>query len=758
MVRFRHSVCCALFLLCTFGFALAQEKLDPAVESRIDALIKQMTLQEKAGQISQYDGISPQTAELVKNGGIGSLFNVLGAENTNAAQKIAIEQSRLKIPLLFGFDVIHGYRTVFPVPIGSASSFDSEMIEKSERVAAKEASAAGIKWAFAPMLDVARDPRWGRMVEGAGEDPYLGAIVGAARVRGFQGTNLADSQSVLACIKHFVAYGAVEGGRDYNTVDISEQTLREVYLPSFHAAIKAGAATLMAAFQDLNGIPASANHHTLTDILRVEWGFKGMTVSDYNSVNELTIHAIAHDHAEAAQLALTAGVDMSMADGLYGRSIPQLVESGKIPISVVDEAVRRVLRAKFKAGLFDNPYTDTKRAQSDILSPENLATARKMAQESIVLVKNENGLLPLDKGVKTIALIGPLVDDKANQLGSWVANGRAEDAVTPHEGIKAKLPNATILVSRGVDLDLQGPHYGSGATGAAPAPSTATGVSGEAATGPMSIDDAVSTAKKADVVLLFLGEPSNYTGEASSRSTLDLPGDQQKLLEAVADTGKPVVVVLESGRPLNILWASDHVQAILQAWYPGSQAGNAIADLLFGDASPSARMPITWPRTVGQIPVYYGHKNTGRPTSPDRWHTGYQFESKEPLFPFGYGLTYTTFKYSNIHVDTPSIGPSGVLRVSADIANDGKRDGTEVVQLYVRDRVAPTSRPVRELKGFTRVTLAPGQHKKVEFSVNANDLGSYDPSMKWIVPDGTYDVWVAPNAIEGEKAEFQVTK
>lgn len=755
MVRLRHGVCCTLFLLCAFGFALAQVQ---SVEGRIDALIKQMTIQEKAGQISQYDGISPQTTELLRKGEVGSLFNVLGAENTNAAQKIAMEQSRLKIPILFGFDVIHGYRTVFPVPIGSASSFDPQMIEQSERVAAKEATAAGIKWAFAPMLDVARDPRWGRMVEGAGEDPYLGAVVGVARVRGFQGTDLTDPRSLLACIKHYVAYGAVEGGREYNTVDISEQTLREVYLPPFYAARKAGAATLMAAFQDLNGIPASANHYTLTDILRGEWGFHGMVVSDYNSVSELTIHGVAHDQAEAAQLALTAGVDMSMADGLYGKFIPGLVESGKLPISVVDEAVRRVLRAKFVAGLFENPYTDPKRAQSEILAPENLAVARKMAQESIVLVKNEKGLLPLDKGVKTVALIGPLADDKANQLGSWVANGTAKDAVTPHEGIKAKLPNATILVSRGADLDLQGPHYGSGATGAAPAPSTATGVSGETPSGPTSIDDAVSTARKADVVILFLGEPSNYTGEASARSTLDLPGDQQKLLEAVVGVGKPTVLILESGRPLNILWANDHVQAILQAWYPGSQAGNAIADLLVGDAAPSARMPISWPRTIGQIPVYYGHKNTGRPGSPDRWHTGYQFESKEPLFPFGYGLTYTTFKYSNVHVETPSINSSGVLRVSADIANDGKREGTEVVQLYVHDRIAPTSRPVRELKGFSRVTLGPGEHKKVEFSVKASDLGSYDPSIKWIVPDGTYDVWVAPNAIEGERAEFQITQ
>ncbi len=758
MVRFHRVACCTVLLLYAFSVALAQSKANDAVERRIDTLIKQMTLQEKAGQLAQYDSMSPQTAELLKKGEVGSLFNVIGAENTNAAQKIAIEQSRLKIPLLFGFDVIHGYRTVFPVPIGSASSFDPQLIEQSERIAAKEATAAGIKWVFAPMLDVARDPRWGRMVEGAGEDPYLGGVVGAARVRGFQGANLADPQSVLTCIKHYVAYGAVEGGRDYNTVDISEQTLREVYLPPFHTALKAGAATVMSAFQDLNGVPASANHHTLTDILRGEWGFKGPVVSDYSSVNELTVHAVAHNQEEAAQLAITAGVDMDMADGLYGKFIPDLVKSGKLPISVVDEAVRRVLRAKFEAGLFDNPYTDAKRAQTEILSPENLAAARKMAQESMVLIKNENRLLPLDKGLKTIALIGPLVDDQANQLGSWVANGRAQDVVTPHEGIKAKLPNTDILVSRGVDLDLRGPHYDSGATGAAPAPSTATGVAGETATGPMSIEDAVGTARKADVVVLFLGEPSNYTGEASSRSTLDLPGDQEKLLEAVAETGKPVVLVLESGRPLNILWANDHVQAILQAWYPGSQAGNAIADLLFGDAAPSARMPISWPRTVGQIPVYYAHKSTGRPTSPDRWHTGYQFESKEPLFPFGYGLTYTTFKYSNVHVETPSITSSGVLRISADIANEGKREGTEVVQLYVHDRVAPTSRPVRELKGFSRVTLGPGEHKKVEFSVNANDLGSYDPSLKWVVPEGTYDVWVAPNAIEGEQAEFQVTK
>jgi beta-glucosidase len=569
---------------------------------------------------------------------------------------------------------------------------------------------------------------------------------------------LSDPQSVLACIKHYVAYGAVEGGRDYNTVDISEQALREVYLPPFQAGLRAGSATVMAAFQDLNGVPASANHHTLADILKDEWKFPGFVVSDYNSVRELTVHAVARNEAEASQLALTAGVDMDMADGLYRANIPALVQSGKLPISVVDEAVRRVLRIKFKAGLFDNPYTDEKRAQTELLSRENQAVARKMAQESMVLLKNDKNLLPLDKSVKTIALIGPLADDKANQMGSWVGNGRAQDAITPLEGIKAKLSNTKILASRGVELDLQGPHYDSGATGAAPAPMTATGAANaNIAMGPTSIEDAVSTAKKADITVLFLGEPSNYTGEASARSTLDLPGDQQKLLEAIVGTGKPFVLVLESGRPLNITWAIDHVPAILQAWYPGSQAGHAIADLLFGDASPSARLPLSWPRTIGQIPVYYNHKNTGRPASTDRWHTGYQFESKEPLFPFGYGLTYTTFKYSNLKVATPMLSPSGTLHASADITNDGKREGTEVVQLYLRDRVAPTSRPIRELKGFSRVTLAPGATKTVEFTVHVSDLGSYDPSMKWVAPEGAFDLWVAPNSDEGIHGEFQVT-
>jgi beta-glucosidase len=759
MFRLRQSIFCVIVMVVSGAIAFSQQQPDSkAIEHRIEGLLQQMTLEEKIGQLAQYTSNTPQNLELVRQGKVGSLFNVLGAADVNAAQKIAVEQSRLKIPLIFGLDVIHGYRTVFPVPVASAGSFDPELIEQAERVAAKEATAAGIKWTFAPMVDISRDPRWGRMVEGAGEDPYLGSMVGAARVRGFQGKNIADPQSVVACTKHYVAYGAVEGGRDYNTVDISEALLREVYLPPFHAAVKAGSATIMSAFEDLNGVPATVNHHTLTGILRHEWGFQGFVVSDYGAVDELLPHGVAQDEADAVRQALSAGVEMDMADGAYTKQLGPLVKSGKVPMSVLDEAVRRVLRVKFEAGLFENPYTDPQREARDILTAESMQVARKLAQESIVLLKNQDNLLPLDKNTKTIAVIGPLANDKADQLGSWVAQGRGADAIAPLEGIKAQAKNTEVLYAKGVDLDYFGKSPDIGAPVAAPAPSTATGVADvSASAGPSGIDDAVRVAQKAEVVILFLGELAGMTGEASSRSSLDLPGGQQQLLEAVVATGKPVVIVLESGRPLDIRWMNDHVPAILQAWYPGVQSGNAIADLLFGNVSPSARMPISWPRTVGQIPVYYNHKNTGRPTSPDRWHTGYLDESKEPLFPFGYGLTYTKFQYSNLRVDTPAISATGTLRVTAELQNTGQRAGTEVVQFYVHDRVAPTSRPVRELKGFSRVTLAPGERKTVDFMVNANELGSYDPSMNWVVPAGSYDVWIAPNAVEGVQGQFQIS-
>ena len=739
-------------LLVTPILPSAQQLSDSEIEQRVNALLQQMTLEEKAGQLNQSPDKSPRTMEMIKQGKVGSLLGVLGAENVNEAQRAA-ENSRLKIPLIFGYDVIHGYRTIFPVPIASAGSFDPQLIEQAERVAAKEATAFGVKWVFAPMVDIARDPRWGRIVEGAGEDPYLGSVVAAARVRGFQGSNIADPQNVVACAKHYVGYGAVEGGRDYNTVEMSEQLLREVYLPPFHSALNAGVGTFMSAFNDLNGVPATANHHTLTDILRGEWKFSGFVVSDYDSVHELVPHGIAADDSQAALEALSAGVDMDMADDVYDRYVPELVKSGKLPESVVDEAVRRVLRIKFKAGLFEHPYADTNREKTDILTPASLQTERKLAQESMVLLQNKGDLLPLKKN-QTVAVIGPLADDKVSQLGSWAGNGQAKDAVTPLDGIVAKLGKDHVIYAKGVDI----PPFESGlAAGvAAPAPSSAMGVAGaQTSNKPANIDDAVAAAKKADMVLLFVGELAGMTGEASSRASLELPGEQMKLIDAVLATRKPVVVVLESGRPLNISWAPDRVPAIIQAWYLGVQAGNAIADVLFGDASPSGRLPLSWPRSVGQIPVYYNHKSTGRPSSPDRWHTGYLDLSKEPLYPFGYGLTYTKFKYGGLKLD-PSVSRDGSLHVTAEIENIGKREGTEVVQLYVHDRVAPTSRPVRELKGFERVSLAPGEHKTVEFTVNGNDLGSYDREMHWIVPSGTYDVWIAPDSASGVQATFEV--
>ena len=723
------------------------------IEGRVDALLQQMTVDEKIGQLSLYTSAAPQTLELVRQGKVGSLFNVTGAENTNAAQRVAVEETRLKIPLLFGYDVIHGYRTIFPVPIATASSFDPELIEEVERVAAREATAGGVKWTFAPMVDIARDPRWGRMVEGAGEDPYLGSIVAAARVRGFQGHDIADPGSLAACAKHFAAYGAAEGGRDYNTVDISEQLLREVYLPPFQAALQAGVATMMAAFEDLNGVPATASHHLLTEILRREWKFGGFVVSDYDAVHELIAHGVATDDQQAALEALTAGVDMDMADGAYHSLLS--LDSSKLPMKRLDEAVRRVLRLKFKAGLFRNPYTDPARERTAELTPDNLRVARRAAQESSILLKNETDLLPLDKSLKTIAVLGPLADAKGEQLGSWAGNGRAEDVVPPLEGIKAKLPHAAVLYAKGVDIPSfeQAPKE----AGGVPAPSSATGVAGATTrAGPGGIAEAVHAAEQADVTIIFLGELAGMTGEASSRAALDLPGRQQELLQRVVATGKPVVLVLESGRPLDIRWANDHVAAIIQAWYPGVQAGNATADILFGDVSPSARLPMSWPRSVGQIPVYYNHKATGRPTSPDRWRTGYLDESSQPLFPFGYGLTYGIFRYSNLKVLTETVEPTGAVRVQAQVQNAGRRAATEVVQFYVHDRVAPTSRPVRELKGFQRVTLRPGEKKAVEFTLNAGDLGSYDADLHWVVPTGTYDVWIAPNATEGIHGTFQI--
>ena len=731
----------------------SQSSPDADIERRVDALLARMTLQEKVGQLLQYPSAAPETLELVRQGKVGSLFNVTGAQNVNAAQRIAVEQTRLKIPLLFGYDVIHGYRTIFPVPIATASSFDPPLIEEMNRTVAAEATAAGVKWTFGPMVDIARDPRWGRIVEGAGEDPYLGSAVASAAVRGFQGRDFADPQSLVACAKHYAAYGAAEGGRDYNTVDMSERTLREIYLRPFHAAVQAGVGTLMSAFQDVNGVPGVVNRDLLTGVLRGEWKFPGFVVSDYGAVHELIAHGVAAADPQASAMALSAGVEMDMADGAFQSLLT--LPPDQLPSRELDEAVRRILRLKFRAGLFEHPYTDPARESGAELTPQNLELARRVAAESIILLKNENDVLPLSKSIKSMAVIGPLADDRADQLGSWAGRGRAEDVVTPLEGIKGKVPGVRVLYAKGVDIPSfeRRPATADGA----PAPSAATGVAGaNSAAGPGGIDEAVAAANQADVVILFLGELAGMTGEASSRASLDLPGQQQELLQRIVATGKPVVLAMESGRPLDIRWAKDHVAAIFQMWYPGVQSGNAVADLLFGDASPSARLPISWPRSIGQVPIYYNHLNTGRPSSPDRWHTGYLDESLQPLFPFGYGLTYASFRYTGLRVMTSTISPTGTLQVQTEIENVGKRSGTEVVQLYVHDRVGPTSRPVRELKGFQRVALQPGEKKTVTFSVKAEDLGTYDARMQWVVPSGTYDVWVAPNSAEGIQGTFNV--
>ena len=754
MSRFCRPLPLYFILLAACSVVVAQQPSDQEIEHKVDEILGRMTIEEKAGQLTQFAGKSPETLEMMRQGRVGSLLGVLGANEANEAQRVAVEESRLKIPLILAYDVIHGFRTIFPLPLASAGSFDLPLIEEAEHVAAREATAAGVKWVFAPMVDIARDPRWGRIVEGAGEDPYLDSRVGAARIRGFQGTSMADPDRVVACAKHYVAYGASEGGRDYNTVDISERLLREIYLPPFRAAVDAGVGTLMSAFNDLNGVPATANHHTLRDILRDEWKFWGFVVSDYDSVHELIPHGVAADDSAAALEALTAGVDMDMGDGDYPKYIPKLVQSGRLEPGIVDEAVRRVLRVKFRAGLFEHPYADPGREKTDLLTPENLQVARKLAQESLVLLQNKGDVLPLSRD-KTVAVIGPLADDKASQLGSWAGNGQAKDAVTPLEGIIAGLGKERVMYAKGVDI----PPYESGlAAGvAAPAPSTATGVRGvDTGKGTARIEDAVNAANKADIVVLFVGELAGMTGEASSRSTLDLPGDQMKLVDRLLATQKPIVMVVESGRPLDIRWAPGRIPAIIQAWYLGVQAGNAITDVLFGDASPSGRLALSWPRSVGEIPTYYNHNSTGRPTSPDRWHTGYLDQSSGPLFPFGYGLTYTSFTYSDLRIESPIVAPDGTLQVSAQIENTGKREGTEVAQLYVHDRVASTSRPVRELKGFERVTLRPGERKTVTFKVRANDLGSYDPQLNWVVPTGTYDVWVAADSASGIHATFEI--
>lgn len=703
-----------------------------------------MTIEEKLGQLNQLSadgewnsdntamGITADQTELVKKGLVGSFLNATGSQTIKEIQRIAVEETRLKIPLLFAYDVIHGYRTIFPIPLAEACTWDPELLQQSAHVAAVEASAAGLHWTFAPMVDIARDPRWGRIMEGSGEDPVLGSRIAAARVKGFQGKHLNDKDSIMACAKHFAGYGAAEAGRDYNTVDISERTLREIYLQPFKGAVDAGVKSVMTSFNEIAGVPSTANKQLVTTILRKEFGFQGFVVSDWTSINELIAHGIAGNRAEAGILALNAGVDMDMVGEIYVKDLPSLVRANQISQKTIDDAVRRVLRVKFELGLFDDPYrnSDLEREKTAILNPDHRALARKIAQKSIVLLKNEKDILPLNKAIGTLAVIGPLADNQKELLGSWNALGKAEDVVTVIEGIRKQVSAQTkIVYAKGCDIQE---------------------VCGN------DLTEALSLANHADAVIVVVGESAAMSGEAASKVNIDLPGHQQELVNELYKTGKPLVVILMNGRPLTISWMGEKASAILETWFLGIEAGNAIADVLFGDVNPSGKLPITFPQNVGQIPIYYNHKNTGRPMTDDMYTSKYIGSPQTPLYPFGFGLSYTSFVYENLKVSPKQISPNGSLIVSVDVTNTGKVAGEETVQLYIQDKVASVTRPVKELKDFTKINLQPGEKKTVQFTIRPEQVAFYNLDMKWNIEPGMFNVFVGGNSQDVLQSEYEL--
>jgi beta-glucosidase len=748
----------ALSLALTTG-AAAQGLVNPATEKKIDALLAQMTLEEKVGQLNQYSssldltgpaaspGYQKAAYEQVRTGLVGSLLNVTGADGTRKAQELALSGSRLKIPLIFGLDVIHGYRTMFPVPLGETASWDLAAIERSARVAATEAAASGIHWTFAPMVDVAWDARWGRIMEGAGEDPYLGAQAAAARVRGFQGKDLGALDTIAACAKHYAAYGFGEAGRDYNTVDMSEQRLRNVVLPPFKAAAEAGVATFMNSFNEIAGIPSTGNSHLQRDILKGEWGFQGFVVSDWGSIGEMVPHGYSGNLEQAAQQAITAGSDMDMESRAYVSHLAGLVKAGKADPKLVDDAVRRVLRVKFALGLFDDPfrYCDAAREKQALADPSHAAASRDVARKSIVLLRNDGDLLPIDKNaVQTIAVVGPLAADKDSPLGNWRAQAVASSAVSALEGIQAAVPASVRVVhAEGVKLVTGPRNFGAKLT------FNTTDRSG--------IPAAVAAARSADVVVAVVGEDAFQSGEGRSEADPGFKGLQEELLKAVFEANKKVVVVLMTGRPIVLGWTADNAPAILEAWQGGSQAGHAIADVLFGDYNPSGKLPAGFPRLVGQLPMTYAHKSTGRPgPQPGVTWSSYNDVPNDPLYPFGYGLSYTTFTYSEPKLSAAEIGRDGTLQVAVTVTNTGKRAGVEVAQLYVRDLVGSLTRPVKELKGFQKVELAAGQSREVTFTLKGSDLAFYTASGKWEPEPGAFKVLVGGNSRDVKEAGFRL--
>lgn len=738
-----------LFLLPFVSCTQVQTKGgDAATEQKVEALLSKMTLEEKLGQmnqISSYGNIEDMSG-LIKKGEIGSILNEVDPVRVNALQRVAVEESRLGIPLLMARDVIHGFKTIFPIPLGQAASFDPQVAEDGARIAAIEASSVGVRWTFSPMIDVSRDPRWGRIAESCGEDTYLSSVMGAAMVKGYQGDSLNSPTSIAACAKHFVGYGAAEGGRDYNSTFISERNLRNTYLPPFEAAAKAGAATFMTSFNDNDGVPSTGNKFILRDVLRGEWGFDGLVVTDWNSAREMIAHGFAVDDKDAAALSVNAGVDMEMVSYTFFKHLPEQIKAGKVKQSVIDDAVRNILRVKYRLGLFDNPYVDEKKP-SVMYDESHLAAAKRAAEESAILLKNEGEVLPLKEGVRTVAVVGPMADAPHDQLGTWIFDGEKAHTQTPLAAIKAMHGDKVQVIYE---------------------PALAYSRDKNTA----GISKAVAAAQRADVVIAFVGEESILSGEAHCLADLNLQGAQSQLIAALAKTGKPLVTVIMAGRQLTIGKEAEASDAVLYSFHPGTMGGPAIADLLFGRAVPSGKTPVTFLKTVGQVPLYYAHNNSGRPASShlkpldevpleasqtsEGSSSSYMDVGAQPLYPFGYGLSYTTFKYGKPQLSADALSAKDVLTVTFELENTGKYEGTEVAQLYVQDKVASVTRPVKELKRFTRVTLKPGEKKTVTFELPISELAFWNIDMVRTVEPGDFGLWVGPDSQTGEEVFFKV--
>lgn len=758
--RIRSAIAAGLSILMSVGAqssASAQTPQADLNEARfVASLLEQMTLEEKIGQMSQIALNTPDSEvsdDLVRAGKVGSFLFVTDPARINHLQHIAVEQSRLHIPILFGFDVIHGFRTVYPVPLAMAASWDPDLEEKSQHMAAREAAAVGVRWTFAPMVDIARDARWGRVMEGAGEDPFLGSRMAEAQVRGFQGRSLSAPDSIAACVKHFAGYGAGVGGRDYDSSDISDADLQNIYLPPFKAAEKAGAGTFMTAYMDLNGVPGAGNKWLLRDILKGKWNFQGFVVSDWNAIDALVTHGFAKDDGDAAARALSAGVDMEMTGHVFREKLAAEVKSGAASQAEIDNAVRRIVSLKYQLGLFEHPYANPATALAQLVTSEQRAAARKAAVRSAVLLRNEGDLLPLRQVPRTIAVVGPLADSKVDIGGSWSLASHPTDNVTVLEGIRrryAATPGA-VRFEKGVEIE-RGQQSIFDEQFPEDPPILVTADQRKA-----SFQRAISLVKSSDVSILVLGEAQNMSGERASRSTLDLPGQQEELLEAAVATGKPIILVLLNGRPLAIDWAASHVSAILEAWYPGTEGGNAVADLLFGDAVPGGKLPVTFPRSAGQEPLFYARYLTQIPNEAD---TRYWDGSSAPLYPFGFGLSYSKFTITNLRLSNPQLNSGSSLEVSVDVRNVGTVTADEVVQLYTHQRAGSASRPVRELKGFRRVTFAPGETRVVTLTLDAAELKYWSATTRaFVLEPGTFDLWVGNSSASSDNhATFELTK